>query len=85
MRYTAFPKKHWKRIRTTDIMKWVNEELKRKTKGFRHVPKRGSFPSVGWIYSGGYQRGVVHWQKFFDPGRRNEQARGLGSDKLQKI
>ncbi len=30
--YTAFPKKHWKRIRTTNMLERVNRELKRRTK-----------------------------------------------------
>jgi putative transposase len=31
MSYTAFPKGHWKRIRTTNMMERVNRELKRRT------------------------------------------------------
>ena len=30
--YTAFPKRHWKRIRTTNMVERVNRELKRRTK-----------------------------------------------------
>ncbi len=30
--YTAFPKKHWKRIRTTNMLERVNRELKRRTR-----------------------------------------------------
>jgi transposase-like protein len=32
MSYTAFPKKHWKRLRTTNMVERVNKELKRRTK-----------------------------------------------------
>ena len=32
MSYTAFPKEHAKRIRTTNMMERVNRELKRRTK-----------------------------------------------------
>jgi len=32
MSYTAFPKRHWRRIRTTNMMERVNRELKRRTK-----------------------------------------------------
>ena len=32
MSYTAFPKRHWKRIRTTNMVERVNRELKRRTK-----------------------------------------------------
>ncbi len=32
MSYTAFPKKHGKRLRTTNMMERVNKELKRRTK-----------------------------------------------------
>ena len=32
MSYTAFPKKHWKRLRTTNVIERVNRELKRRTK-----------------------------------------------------
>ena len=32
MSYTAFPKEHWKRLRTTNVMERVNRELKRRTK-----------------------------------------------------
>ncbi len=30
--YTAFPKEHWKRIRTTNMLERVNRELKRRTR-----------------------------------------------------
>ena len=30
--YTAFPKRHWKRLRTTNMVERVNKELKRRTK-----------------------------------------------------
>jgi len=30
--YTAFPKEHWKKIRTTNMMERMNKELKRRTK-----------------------------------------------------
>jgi len=33
MIYTAFPKQHGKRIRTTNMMKGVNKEIKRRTEG----------------------------------------------------
>ena len=32
MSCTAFPKEHWKRIRTTNMMERVNRELKRRTR-----------------------------------------------------
>lgn len=32
MSYTAFPKQHWKRLRTTNMMERVNRETKRRTK-----------------------------------------------------
>jgi putative transposase len=32
MSYTAFPKQHWKRIRTTNMMERVNKETERETK-----------------------------------------------------
>ena len=32
MSYTAFPKEHWKRLRTTNMMERVNKGLKRRTK-----------------------------------------------------
>ena len=32
MSYTAFPKEHWKRLRTTNVMERVNRELKRRPK-----------------------------------------------------
>jgi len=32
MSYTAFPKEHWKRIRTTNMVERVNRELKRRTR-----------------------------------------------------
>jgi len=32
MSYTAFPKEHTKRIRTTNMIERVNKELKRRTK-----------------------------------------------------
>ncbi|MBR1368226.1 hypothetical protein RJ53_01435 [Methanocalculus chunghsingensis] len=30
--YTAFPKEHWKKIRTTNMMERMNKELKRRTR-----------------------------------------------------
>ena len=32
MSYTAFPKQHWKRLKTTNLMERINRELKRRTK-----------------------------------------------------
>jgi putative transposase len=32
MSYTVFPKEHWKRLRTTNMMERVNRELKRRTR-----------------------------------------------------
>ncbi|NLX49755.1 MAG: IS256 family transposase, partial [Methanospirillum sp.] len=37
--YTAFPKEHWNRIRTTNGMERINKELKRRTRVM------GAFPS----------------------------------------
>ncbi|WP_292492796.1 transposase [Methanoculleus sp. 10] len=31
MSYPAFPKQHWKRLKTTNLMERVNKELKRRT------------------------------------------------------
>ena len=39
LNYTAFPKAHGKRIRTTNVMERINKELKRRTKVV------GAFPS----------------------------------------
>jgi putative transposase len=41
MSYTAFPKQHGKRIRTTNLMERVNKELKRRTKVVGAFPERG--------------------------------------------
>ena len=32
MNYTQFPEKHWKKIRTTNMMERTNKELKRRSK-----------------------------------------------------
>lgn len=40
--YTAFPKEHWKRIRTTNGMERVNKELKRRTKTVGAFPNEDS-------------------------------------------
>ena len=42
MSYTAFPKQHEKRIRTTNMMKWVNKEIKRRTKVVGAFPNEES-------------------------------------------
>uniref|UniRef100_UPI00374CA748 transposase n=1 Tax=Methanoculleus nereidis TaxID=2735141 RepID=UPI00374CA748 len=42
MSYTAFPKQHGKRIRTTNMMEWVNRELKRRTKVVGAFPNEES-------------------------------------------
>jgi len=38
MSYTAFPKQHGKRLRTTNMMERTNRELKRRTKLVGGVP-----------------------------------------------
>ena len=40
MNYRAFPKEHWRRIRTTNILERVNKELKRRSKVV------GAFPNA---------------------------------------
>ncbi|MDN7023850.1 IS256 family transposase [Methanoculleus sp. FWC-SCC1] len=48
--YTAFPKRHWKRIRTTNMMERTNRELKRRTKVVGVFPNEESlFRLVGSI------------------------------------
>jgi len=42
MSYTAFPKQHGKRIRTTNLMERVNKELKRRTKVVGAFPNEES-------------------------------------------
>jgi len=42
MSYTAFPKQHGKRIRTTNMMERVNKELKRRTKVVGAFPNEES-------------------------------------------
>ncbi|MDI6811392.1 MAG: transposase, partial [archaeon] len=42
MSYTAFPKEHAKRIRTTNMMERVNKELKRRTKVVGAFPNEES-------------------------------------------
>ena len=41
MNYTQFPEKHWKKIRTTNMMERTNKELKRRSKVV------GAFPEPG--------------------------------------
>jgi len=40
--YRAFPKAHWKRIRTTNMVERVNAEIKRRTKVVAAFPSRES-------------------------------------------
>jgi len=40
--YRAFPKAHWKRIRTTNMVERVNAEIKRRTKVVNAFPSRDS-------------------------------------------
>ena len=42
MSYTAFLKQHWKRLKTTNVMEWVNKELKRRTKVVGAFPNEES-------------------------------------------
>jgi putative transposase len=42
MSYTAFPKQHGKRLRTTNLMERVNKELKRRTKVVGAFPNEES-------------------------------------------
>jgi len=41
--YTTFPRKHWKRIRTTNMLERVNRELKRRTRVVGVFPYDESF------------------------------------------
>ena len=38
--YKAFPREHWKRIRTTNGLERINKELKREIKSCRRIPER---------------------------------------------
>ena len=42
MSYTAFPKQHGKRLKTTNVMERVNKELKRRTKVIGAFPNEES-------------------------------------------
>ena len=42
MSYTAFPKQHGKRLKTTNLMERVNKELKRRTKVIGAFPNEES-------------------------------------------
>jgi putative transposase len=42
MSYMAFPKQHWKRLKTTNVMERVNKELKRRTKVVGAFPNEES-------------------------------------------
>lgn len=45
--YTAFPKKHWKRIRTTNGLERINKELKRRSRVVGAFPNDGSLLRLG--------------------------------------
>jgi putative transposase len=42
MNYTQFPEKHWKKIRTTNMMERTNKELKRRSKVVGVFPNQDS-------------------------------------------
>lgn len=42
MNYMQFPEKHWKKIRTTNMMERTNKELKRRSKVVGAFPNRDS-------------------------------------------
>ncbi len=84
MSYTAFPKQHGKRIRTTNLMERVNKELKRRTKVVGAFPNEESLLRlVGSILMDINEEWVTG--RRYLTWRRNDQARRQGSGKLQKI
>ncbi len=47
MNYMQFPKNHWRRIRTTNIMERTNKEIKRRSKVVGAFPNRESILRLG--------------------------------------
>jgi putative transposase len=45
--YRAFPRDHWKRIRTTNELERINKKLKRRTRVVGAFPSEGSFMRLG--------------------------------------
>jgi putative transposase len=45
--YRAFPREHWKRIRTTNGLERINKELKRRTRVVGAFPNESSFMRLG--------------------------------------
>ena len=45
--YKAFPRKHWRRIRTTNGLERINKELKRRTRVVGAFPSDRSFMRLG--------------------------------------
>jgi len=46
MSYIAFPKRHWKRLRTTNMVERIKKELKRRTKVAEMFPNDESLLRV---------------------------------------
>ncbi len=48
--YRAFPREHWRRIRTTNGLERINKELKRRTRVVGAFPSDQSFMRLGVSY-----------------------------------
>jgi len=68
LNYMAFPKHHHKRIRTTNIMERINQDLKRRASVVGAFPNEDSLLRLCRFDSRGHQRRVGDGQKVFENG-----------------
>lgn len=59
--YKAFPREHWRRIRTTNGIEGINKELKRRSRVIGAFPSDQSLLPSSWLYTHGYQRRLDYW------------------------
>jgi putative transposase len=59
--HKAFPKEHWKKIRTTNGKERINRELKRRSRVVGAFPIGGALLRLGVYHSHEYQRRMADW------------------------
>jgi putative transposase len=59
--HRAFPKTHWKKIRTTNWLERINKELKRRSRVVGAFPNDRALLRLGVAILNGHQRRVADW------------------------
>ncbi len=88
----AFPESHRRRIRTTNGLERLNQEIKRRTQGGEDLPQREILPAPGECFGGGAIGGVDHGAALPGHGgarrtlpRRGARSRGGDSPRNDEV